>query len=137
VKTLVLAAMLLAADQTIPIERTKSAECQPQPMNKTVWWSWRLIDGRKCWFPGKKIDKKFLYWKVRYHERISDPDRDTIAERTKFDDRGKTQERTTIQDRANALEGTLFNERWRNLMIDLALIWWRNRQPVQDWRIWQ
>jgi hypothetical protein len=27
------------------------------------WWSWRLIDGRKCWYEGKTaISKSLLQW---------------------------------------------------------------------------
>ncbi|ANW05203.1 hypothetical protein LMTR13_01835 [Bradyrhizobium icense] len=33
------------------------------PANQSGHWSWRLIDGRKCWYAGKTvISKSLLRW---------------------------------------------------------------------------
>jgi hypothetical protein len=37
--------------------------CKTSQGSTTTWWRWRIIDGKKCWFPGKAvIDKSQLTW---------------------------------------------------------------------------
>ena len=37
-------------------------ECRSKKTD-TRYWSWRLIDGRRCWYPGrKKLDNSLLHW---------------------------------------------------------------------------
>jgi hypothetical protein len=42
----------------------KAVECSvARPSNAQGYWSWRLIDGRKCWYLGKTmISKSLLQW---------------------------------------------------------------------------
>lgn len=35
-------------------------ECVASPSKAQGHWSWRLIDGRKCWYAGKTVISKFL-----------------------------------------------------------------------------
>jgi hypothetical protein len=38
-------------------------ECTASPSRAQGHWSWRLIDGRKCWYAGKTvISKSLLKW---------------------------------------------------------------------------
>src|SRR6476469_2586021 len=38
-------------------------ECRASPLKAQGHWSWRLIDGRKCWYAGKTvIPKSALRW---------------------------------------------------------------------------
>jgi len=38
-------------------------ECRASPSKAQGHWSWRLIDGRKCWYAGKTvISKSSLRW---------------------------------------------------------------------------
>ena len=45
----------------------KSVECSVvRPSNGHGYWSWRLIDGRKCWYAGKTmISKSLLQWPAK------------------------------------------------------------------------
>ena len=46
------------------------------------YWSWRLIDGKKCWYAGQRmIDKSKLYWTTDLDKRAAAPSRiiDTTA----------------------------------------------------------
>ena len=37
--------------------------CKTSQGSATTWWRWRIIDGKKCWYPGKAvIDKSQLTW---------------------------------------------------------------------------
>ena len=45
----------------------KSVDCSVvRPSNGHGYWSWRLIDGRKCWYAGKTmISKSLLQWPAK------------------------------------------------------------------------
>ena len=45
----------------------KGVECSvARPSNAHGYWSWRLIDGRKCWYAGKTmISKSLLQWPAK------------------------------------------------------------------------
>ena len=45
----------------------KAVECSvARPSHPQGYWSWRLIDGRKCWYPGKTmISKSQLQWPAK------------------------------------------------------------------------
>ena len=45
----------------------KGVECSVvRPSNGHGYWSWRLIDGRKCWYAGKTmISKSQLQWPAK------------------------------------------------------------------------
>ena len=37
--------------------------CKTSQGSATTWWRWRIIHGKKCWYPGKAIiDKSQLTW---------------------------------------------------------------------------
>ena len=43
--------------------RAQIKECVASPSKAQGHWSWRLIDGRKCWYAGKAmISKSLLRW---------------------------------------------------------------------------
>jgi hypothetical protein len=45
----------------------KAVECSvARPSSAHGYWSWRLIDGRKCWYAGKTmISKSLLQWPAK------------------------------------------------------------------------
>lgn len=45
-------------------------KCSAAPSNQHGYWSWRLIDGRQCWYEGKPLlSKSLLKWPMRASER--------------------------------------------------------------------
>ena len=54
----------MAALAPVGAANAKAMECSvARPSNATAYWSWRLIDGRKCWYAGKAvIAKSSLRW---------------------------------------------------------------------------
>src|SRR5438477_12680216 len=54
----------MAALAPVGAANAKAMECSvARPSNATAYWSWRLIDGRKCWYAGKTmISKSLLRW---------------------------------------------------------------------------
>jgi hypothetical protein len=70
-KTQILAVLLvgycMAALAPVGAANAKAMECSvARPSNATGYWSWRLIDGRKCWYAGKTmISKSLLSWPAK------------------------------------------------------------------------
>ena len=64
---LVLLAACVAALAPIGGANAKAMECSvARPSHTQVYWSWRLIDGRKCWYAGKTmISKSLLQWPAK------------------------------------------------------------------------
>jgi hypothetical protein len=43
----------------------QSEQCSPERQTNRTHWSYRLIDGRKCWYVGKPmLSKSLLHWPV-------------------------------------------------------------------------
>src|SRR5258708_8920583 len=49
------------------------------PSNPHGYWSWRLIDGRKCWYEGKPmLSKSLLEWPAQASAQPN-PDRESAS----------------------------------------------------------
>ena len=58
-KRIFLAALMLLASSA-----ANAIECRTSKGN-VGWWTWRIIDGQKCWYEGRQvIDKTRLHWPV-------------------------------------------------------------------------
>jgi hypothetical protein len=64
---LVFFAACIAALAPTGAANAKAVECSvARPSNPQGYWSWRLIDGRKCWYAGKTmISKSLLQWPAK------------------------------------------------------------------------
>jgi len=50
----------------IPTAQAKQKCSASRPSNQHGYWSWRLIDGRQCWYEGKPLlSKSLLEWSAR------------------------------------------------------------------------
>ena len=49
----------------------KAIECKTSRPGANSYWSWRLIDGRQCWYKSMgRMDKSLLHWPAA-HDRLS------------------------------------------------------------------
>ena len=64
---LVFFAACIAALVPTGVANAKAMECSvARPSSAQGYWSWRLIDGRKCWYAGKTmISKSLLQWPAK------------------------------------------------------------------------
>ena len=64
---LVFFAACIAALMPSGVANAKAMECSvARPSSAHGYWSWRLIDGRKCWYAGKTmISKSLLQWPAK------------------------------------------------------------------------
>ena len=63
-RVLILGATLFAAFPLMPVTSAHAVECLAQAGSaRGGYWSYRLVDGRKCWYEGKrKLSKTELHW---------------------------------------------------------------------------
>lgn len=59
IKYLIMAFALSAATPA-----ASAMECRSEiPSSATEYWSWRVIDGKRCWYPGRPgMSKENLHW---------------------------------------------------------------------------
>jgi hypothetical protein len=85
----------------------QAKQCKTErPSNARSYWSYRLIDGRKCWYEGKPmLSKSSLHWQPARTAKADDPEREPIlpASRYNFLDA-----QASLPDDPDSFEG-----RWR------------------------
>jgi len=61
----------MAALVPIGVPTAQAKDCSAaRPSDAREYWSWRLIDGRKCWYAGKAmIPKSLLQWPAEAPEQ--------------------------------------------------------------------
>ena len=65
IRSVALAACVVAAFSpvVVPNAQAKQQCSAAMPSNSHGYWSWRLVDGRKCWYEGKPmLSKSSLEW---------------------------------------------------------------------------
>jgi hypothetical protein len=64
---LVFFAACIAVLMPTGVANAKAMDCSvARPSSATGYWSWRLIDGRKCWYAGKTmVSKSLLQWPAK------------------------------------------------------------------------
>ena len=64
---LVFFAACIAALMPAGVANAKAMECSvARPSSAHGYWSWRQIDGRKCWYAGKTmVSKSLLQWPAK------------------------------------------------------------------------
>ena len=91
----------------MPIALAKQQCSASMPSNPHGYWSWRLIDGRKCWYEGKSmISKSSLEWPTQAIQQ-SDSDGELASALTKKPGSPLDSQARTLTD----LE--TFDELWR------------------------
>ena len=107
-----IAALLLVGMPTAQAKQCSAAK----PSNPHgQWWSYRLIDGRKCWYEGKPmLSKSLLEWpKVASAQRVSNEKVKSVV----------TQKPANPLDaQARALQDTdTFEARWRERVDEVGM----------------
>src|ERR1700682_4442090 len=89
----------------VPTAQAKQKCSAAMPSNSHVYWSWRLIDGRKCWYEGKPmLSKSLLEWPS---EASAQPDSDEELSKVDRPD-------NPLDSQAWApLDSDTFEARWR------------------------
>ena len=103
---------MLTAQAKAPIR-----ECSASPSKTQGHWSWRLIDGRKCWYAGKTvISKSLLKWPAAAQAKAKV---DAVSAQAKVKVEAApvivaTEKRSDPMDaQARMLDDDSFESRWR------------------------
>ena len=92
-----------------------------KPPDAREWWSWREVDGRRCYYAGRPgRPKELLRWVV-----TRQPEPEPEAPPVVVDP-------VTI---VKPVRDVGFNRAWRELMIELHVApFWMERTPAREWR---
>src|ERR1700693_4877594 len=77
IRSVALAACVVAAYSPVAVPNAQAKQqCSPtMPSNPHGYWSWRLVDGRKCWYEGKPmLSKSSLEWPALASARLDSND---------------------------------------------------------------
>jgi hypothetical protein len=86
------------------------------------WWSYRIIDGRKCWYEGKPgLSKSLLQWPQE--EMPAQPAPEAVARTAPEQPRNPLKSRAWAPNAQAPIDAETFRERWRagKLLEDGAL----------------
>jgi hypothetical protein len=98
-------------------------ECRERPETRE-YWSWREIDGRRCWFKGhRSLPKKLLSWGPRPPAEAIELQPITAANPslTSPDSFSSSSEPVEVGEHPEAPVSSIgpFETAWRNLMADM------------------
>ena len=116
--------LALALEVTLPTAKAETIECRARPETRE-YWSWREIDGRRCWFKGhRSISKKLLSWGPRTPAEGTELDPTTtpnLPQMSPGRPSGSPGEPVEVREHPEALVSSIgpFDTAWRNLMADV------------------
>jgi hypothetical protein len=96
-------------------------ECRERPETRE-YWSWREIDGRRCWFKGhRSISKKLLSWGPRSSADGIEPYPTTAQMGSSDRLSGRPGQLVEVPENPEILDSSIgpFETAWRNLMADM------------------
>lgn len=101
--------------------------CAQRPLDRSSWWSYRLVNGRQCWYRGKqRVAREQLHW-----GHTVTPTDLSVA--------GQPDDRPSAVPVIAAVPVPDFDLTWRGLMDDLnaanMMLWWLNPTPITQWRL--
>jgi hypothetical protein len=126
-------AFMLIAD--LPAHGQERTACSERPISRE-YWSWREIEGRRCWFVGRAtMPKSMLYWR-QPDARAPTP---RVADSVRIDDRARAvrsdngaQPVTEPKPMRAAVD--LFPRVWRFLMETFTPRSLLDPTPISEWR---
>ena len=116
--------LALALEVTLPTAKAETIECRARPETRE-YWSWREIDGRRCWFKGhRSISKKLLSWDPRTPAEGTELDPTTtpnLPQMSSGRPSGSPGEPVEVREHPEALVSSIgsFDTAWRNLTADM------------------
>jgi hypothetical protein len=89
----------------MPTAHAKQQCSASMPSNQQRWWSYRLIDGRKCWYEGKPmLSKSLLEWPTQASAQLDPKGELTSADKPN----------DPLNSQAWASDSDSFEARWRD-----------------------
>ena len=116
--------LALALEVTLPTAKAETIECRARPETRE-YWSWREIDGRRCWYKGhRSISKKLLSWGPRTPAEGTELDPTTtpnLPQMSSGRPSGSPGEPVEVREHPEALVSSIgsFDTAWRNLTADM------------------
>jgi hypothetical protein len=116
--------LAVALEVVLPTAKAETIECRARPETRE-YWSWREIDGRRCWFKGhRSISKKLLSWGPRTPAEGIELYPTTVPNLPQMSPgrpSGSPGESVEVREHPEALVSSIgpFETAWRDLMADM------------------
>jgi hypothetical protein len=116
--------LALALEVIVATAKAETIECRAKPETRE-YWSWREIDGRRCWYKGhRSISKNLLSWgpKTPTEGIALDPTTvPNLPQRSPGRPSGTPGELVEVSEHPEALVSSIgpFETAWRTSMADL------------------
>ncbi len=82
---IVFAACIIGVSPAVAVTAQAKQCSSERPANAGSYWSYRLIDGRKCWYEGKPmLSKSLLQWGPAKTARADNPEREPILPASQY-----------------------------------------------------
>jgi len=90
---------------------TQANQCSAEPPpNARSYWSYRLIDGRKCWYEGKPmLSKSILHWLPRRTAQADPPGELNVLPENYYN---------LLDAQASIQDSDAFEARWRARFLE-------------------
>ena len=115
--------LAIALEVIVPTAKAETIECRERPETRE-YWSWREIDGRRCWYKGhRSISKKLLSWGPQTPAEGIALDPTTAPNLPQVSPgrlSGSPGEPVEVREHPEALVSSIgpFETAWRNLMAE-------------------
>ena len=118
--TRVTIALSIAFGVALPAANAETIQCRASP-ETSEYWSWREIDGRRCWYKGhRSISKKLLSWGAKAPAETIDRDTAPAAKLPQTNSGAPAERVEVSRHPAPAIDPSgKFETAWQNSMADL------------------
>jgi hypothetical protein len=109
---LIFAACVVGVSPVAAVTTAQAKQCKTErPSHARSYWSYRLIDGRKCWYEGKPmLSKSSLHWSPARTAKADDPEREPILRASRYN---FLDAQASIPDDSDS-----FERRWRSRFLE-------------------
>ena len=118
--TRVTIALSIALGVAAPAANAETIQCRASP-ETSEYWSWREIDGRRCWYKGhRSISKKLLSWDAKAPAETIERDTAPVAKLPQTNSGAPAERVEVSRHPAPAIDpSNKFETAWQNSMADL------------------
>lgn len=113
-------ALCVAFGVALPTAKAETIQCRASPEARE-YWSWREIDGRRCWYKGhRSISKKLLSWDAKTPPETIERDTTPVAKSPQINSVAPAERVEVGKHPAPAVAPLgMFETDWQNSMTDL------------------
>lgn len=119
ISTLLVCAIVTVLLATLRHANGAELTCAPRPMDRKQYWSYRLVDGRACWYPGKYVHpREALRWSAPLPAQTGQP---------------RDEPHLVPPSSSLPVVAPVYEPSWHVLMRSTTI--WFSPMPANEWRL--